>query len=310
VSPVHWAARFRSDRAEPSAGQLAFLFDLPATALILAVVGYPVVYAAWVSFHLVGIRELRTGDAPWVGLANYASALADPVFGVSFLHTVIFTATAVTLEVSLGLLFALAISLRGVRLAKLTGLLVLIPWAVPPVVNGIMWSFIFNSQFGYLNAALLQLHLTNSFIAFLTDPVLAFSAVVVAHVWRTAPFSALLFYAALQGIPEELYDAARVDGASAWQRLRGITLPLLKPTFMVVLVLRTLFAFLVFDEILAITYGGPGDSTWVASWYIYVSAFFHLNFGLGSAAAFLLSLAIGLVAVVYSRLLYQRVEYA
>lgn len=293
-----------------STAQLSALLNVPSILLVIAMVGYPLLYAAWVSFHYVGIRELRTGQAEWAGLHNYAAALADPTFRSSFLHTVVFTAVAVLLEIGLGFSIALAMNMKGIWLARWTAVVMLVPWAVPPIVNGILWSFIFNSEYGYLNDILLQLHLTRNFVSFLTNSTLAFAAIILAYVWRTAPFSALLFNASLQGIPDELYEAAKVDGASAVKRLFRITLPLLKPAFLALLVLRTLFAFLLFDEILAITYGGPGNSTWMAAWYVYKSAFFYLKFGLGSAAAYLLSLAIGLLALVYIHLLYRRVEYA
>jgi len=297
-------------RGDLSTMQLSAFLNLPSILLIIAVVGYPLLYAAWVSFHHVGIRELRTGQAAWAGLGNYAAALADPAFRSSFVHTVVFTAISVALEIGLGLGVALAMNMKGIWLARGTAVVMLVPWAIPPIVNGILWSFIFNSEYGYLNDILLRLHLTTSYVSFLTNSTLAFAVVIIAYVWRTTPFSALLFHASLQGIPHDLYEAADVDGASAVKRLFGITLPLLTPTFLAVLVLRTLFAFLVFDEILAITYGGPGNSTWTAAWYVYASAFFYLKFGLGSAAAYLLSVATGLVALLYIRLLSRRAEYA
>jgi len=179
---------------------------------------------------------------------------------------------------------------------------------VPPIANGVMWSFIFNSKYGPLNAALYKLGIIDGSIQWISDPALALGAVVVAYVWRTVPFGALLFHAALQTIPESLYESASIDGAKSWQQWWYITMPLLRPTLLVVLILRTVFSFMIFDEILAITYGGPGDSTWTAAWYIYSTAFRFYKFGPASAAAFILTLVIAAVAVLYVRLLRGEVE--
>lgn len=298
----------RSGR-ELSAGALALVMNIPSGFLIIGVLVYPLGYAFWLSFHQVGIQELRTGDYNWVGFSNYAAVLADPAFMSSFINTVIFTAIVLPLEIVLAIAIALAANMKGIRLGKLTALLMIIPWAVPAVVNGVMWSFLFNSAFGYINTVLLKFGIVEDNVRFISDPYLAMGVVIVAYVWRTTPFAALIFHAALQNIPDELYEAATLDGASVWQRLWYITLPLIKPAILVVLVLRTLFAFTVFDEIFAITYGGPGDSTWVAAWYIYANAFVYFKLGVGNAAAFLLSIVIGALAILYMRMLFSKVEY-
>jgi multiple sugar transport system permease protein len=179
------------------------------------------------------------------------------------------------------------------------------------VVNGLLWSFIVNAQFGYLNRALYKLGLITDYVNWLGHPWLAMGAVVAAYVWRTTPFNILLYHAALQGIPAQVYEAAAVDGASPGQSLRLITLPLLRPVVAVTLILRTTFSFMVFDEILAITQGGPGNDTWVAAWYTYRRAFQPpFDIGLGAASAWVLAVMVGLAALAYVRLVYRRVEYA
>jgi multiple sugar transport system permease protein len=148
-------------------------------------------------------------------------------------------------------------------------------------------------------------------VNWLGQPRLAMAIVIAAYVWRTAPFNILLYHAAIQGIPAEIYEAAAVDGASPWQSLWRLTLPLLRPIVAVTLILRTTFGFMVFDEILAITQGGPGNDTWVAAWYTYRVAFQPpFNIGLGAASAWVLAIIIGLAALVYVRLVYRRLEYA
>jgi ABC-type sugar transport system permease subunit len=205
----------------------------------------------------------------------------------------------------------LTISDERVWISRVTRVLILIPWAVPPVVNGLLWSFITNAQYGYLNRALYKLGLITDYVNWLGEPRLAMAVVIAAYVWRTTPFNILLYHAALQGIPAEVYEAAAVDGASPWQSLWRLTLPLLRPIVAVTLILRTTFSFTVFDEILAITQGGPGNDTWVAAWYTYRTAFQPpFNIGLGAASAWVLAVMIGLAALAYVRLVYRRLEYA
>jgi ABC-type sugar transport system permease subunit len=246
---------------------------------------------------------------PWVGLGNFARLVDDGVFWLSLWHTVVFVVVSVVLEVGLALGIALVIDDERVWISRVTRTLILLPWAVPPIVNGLLWSFIFNAQFGYLNRTLAALGLIDGYVNWLGASGFAMAAVIVAYVWRTTPFNILLYHAALQGIPGELYEAADVDGASAWQRFWGVTLPLLLPVITVSLILRTTFAFMVFDEILAITQGGPGNDTWVAAWYTYRMSFQPpFNLGLGAASAFVLALIVGAISLVYVRVLYRRGE--
>ncbi len=296
---------------EVSAPRLVLILNLPTLAALVLVLAYPIGFAGYLSLHEVSIRHLRSGEFPWAGLANFARLFQDEIFWLSLRHTLVFVAASVFLEVVIGLVIALTISDERVWLSRLTRLLILIPWAVPPVVNGLLWSFIANAQYGYLNRVLHQLGLIGDYVNWLGHPQLAMSVVIVAYVWRTTPFNILLYHAALQGIPAEIYEAAAVDGASPWQSLWRLTLPLLRPIVAVTLILRTTFGFMVFDEILAITQGGPGNDTWVAAWYTYRTAFQPpFNIGLGAASAWVLALIIGLAAIAYVRLLYRRLEYA
>jgi ABC-type sugar transport system permease subunit len=296
---------------EAPAGRLALILNLPTLVALALVLAYPIGFAGYLSLHEVSIRHLRSGEFPWAGLANFTRLFQDEVFWLSLRHTLVFVAASVTLEVVIGLAIALTISDERVWLSRLTRLLILIPWAVPPVVNGLLWSFIANAQYGYLNRALHKLGLITDYVNWLGQPQLAMAVVIAAYVWRTTPFNILLYHAAIQGIPAEIYEAAAVDGASPWQSLWRLTLPLLRPIVAVTLILRTTFSFMVFDEILAITQGGPGNDTWVAAWYTYRVAFQPpFNIGLGAASAWVLALIIGLAAIAYVRLVYRRLEYA
>jgi ABC-type sugar transport system permease subunit len=296
---------------EAPAGRLALILNLPTLIVLACVLAYPIAFAGYLSFHEVSIRQLRSGEFPFVGVANFTRLFQDEVFWLSLRHTLVFVAATVTLEVVIGLAVALTISDERVWISRVTRVLILIPWAVPPVVNGLLWSFITNAQYGYLNRALYKLGLITDYVNWLGEPRLAMAVVIAAYVWRTTPFNILLYHAALQGIPAEVYEAAAVDGASPWQSLWRLTLPLLRPIVAVTLILRTTFSFTVFDEILAITQGGPGNDTWVAAWYTYRTAFQPpFNIGLGAASAWVLAVMIGLAALAYVRLVYRRLEYA
>jgi ABC-type sugar transport system permease subunit len=296
---------------EAPAGRLALILNLPTLVALTCVLAYPIGFAGYLSLHEVSIRQLRSGEFPFVGLANFARLFQDEVFWLSLRHTLVFVAATVTLEVVIGLAVALTISDERVWISRVTRVLILIPWAVPPVVNGLLWSFIANAQYGYLNRALHKLGLITDYVNWLGEPRLAMAVVIAAYVWRTTPFNILLYHAALQGIPAEVYEAAAVDGASPWQSLWRLTLPLLRPIVAVTLILRTTFSFTVFDEILAITQGGPGNDTWVAAWYTYRTTFQPpFDIGLGAASAWVLAVLIGLAALAYVRLVYRRLEYA
>ena len=291
-------------------GCLAAVMNVPTLACLALVLAYPIFYAGYLSFHKVSIRELRSGVYPFIGLENFQRLFNDDLFWLSLRHTFVFVFATVSLEVVIGLAIALIINERRIWLARITRLLVLVPWAVPPVVNGLLWAFIFNTQFGYLNRLLYQLGLVDQQVNWLGNSNFALFAIVIAYVWRTTPFNILLYDAALQGIPRHLYEAAEIDGASTWQVFWNITLPLLRPVIVITLILRTTFAFMVFDEILAITNGGPGNDTWVAAWYTYKISFQPpFDIGLGATSAYVLAIVIGLIAIFYVRTLYRRVEY-
>ncbi|HEV8438051.1 MAG TPA: sugar ABC transporter permease [Methylomirabilota bacterium] len=284
--------------------------NAPSALCLLLILAYPVLYAGYLSFHEVSIRQLRTGEFPFAGWANFVRLFGDEVFWLSLRHTAVFVGVSVALEVVIALGIALVVNDERVGLARATRVLLLVPWAVPPVVNGLLWSFIFNAQFGYLNRALYKLGLIQHYVNWLGDGRLALGAVIVAYVWRTTPFNILLYHAALQGIPRDYYEAAEVDGSSGWKSFWHITLPLLRPIIAVTLILRTTFAFMVFDEILAITQGGPGNDTWVAAWYTYRVSFQPpFNVGLGAASAYVLAVILGVVAIGYVRFVSRRVQY-
>jgi len=228
--------------------------------------------------------------------------LSDAGFRSTIGRTLYFTLVSTGLELVLGLGLAalLAVELRGRWLFRAV---VVIPWAVPTIVNAAMWKGIFNAQYGALNGVLTQLGLLDSYKAWLGDPTLALNAVVVADVWKTTPLVAFFLLAGLTAIPKDLYEAAKLDRASGWRTFWSITLPLLVPSIAIVVILRTVEAFKVFDIIYGMTRGGPANGTQTIAYYAYTTAFSDQQYGVGSAISYLIVLAILALSAVYLRLL-------
>jgi len=302
-APVHRFGRELSPRV------LGVVMNLPTLLILALVLAYPIYYAGYLSMHRVTLVQLRSGVFPFVGFDNYLKVLEDPLFLLSLGNTLLFTAFTVISEVVLAVMIAILINQQDIWTSRITRFLILLPYAVPPIANGLIWSFIYNGKLGFLNRLLYSVGAIDSPIDWTANPDTALYAVAVPYIWRTLPFAILLVHAALQGISKELFEAASVDGAGAWHRFRHITLPLIMPVIVVLLVLRTSFAVAVFDEILAITQGGPGDATWVASWYSYKEGFAPpFDIGAGAASAFLLALLVATLAFIYIKLLYRRVD--
>jgi multiple sugar transport system permease protein/N,N'-diacetylchitobiose transport system permease protein len=187
--------------------------------------------------------------------------------------------------------------------------IMVLPWALPTIVNGTMWRWIFNPDYGALNALLTQLHILSHYRSWLGSPSLALNMVVLADVWKNTPLAAFLVLAGLQTIPKELFEAARVDGAGPIRTFFRVTLPLLRPTILIILVVRTIEAFKVFDIIYVMTRGGPANGTQTVAYYAYLQAFSNQLFGYGAALAYMMALFILGIALVYIRLLRQEVEF-
>jgi multiple sugar transport system permease protein len=268
-------------------------FIFPAILLLLLVTVYPVFYVFYLSLH----RKLLIFDiSKFVGLENYQFLFHDDRFWNAFENTVYFTAVSVSLELVLGLSIALLLQ-RSFRLKGLVRALVLIPWAIPTVVSARMWEWMYNTDFGIIN------YIIGSKINWLGNPFLALNAAVFMDVWKTTPFVAILLMAGLQVIPQELYQAAKIDGAGKWATFKTITLPLLKPVILVVLLFRTLDAFRIFDAIYVLTGGGPANATETLSIYAYKVLFQTLQFGYGSALSAVVFLCIGCISILYIKLL-------
>lgn len=280
-----------------------YLLAAPAFVLVGLLALAPIMAALWLSLH----RRLPIfGVDEFVGAWNYLQLWSDDRFWAACRTTLYFTGLSVTAELLLG--FGLAILLDSLtggrdRSPRWAQVMVLLPWAVPTVVSAQIWAWLYQPEYGLLNYLLLQAGVIDARIDWLADPDWAIHAAVVMDVWKTTPFAALLLLAGLKSVPQELYAAARVDGAGAWQRFRRITLPLLMPIVVIVLVFRTMDAVRVFDAVFVLTGGGPGNTTETLSIYAYKTLFQTLQFGYGSALATAMFVIVAALSSLYVLLL-------
>jgi ABC-type sugar transport system permease subunit len=235
--------------------------------------------------------------------------LKDNIFWTTIGRTFYFMSVSVVLELILGMAIAQLIHARppGWKFLRIS---LIIPWAVPTIVSGAMWRWIYNADYGALNGLLFQLGLIKNYIPWLIDPVRAMNLVILADIWHTVPFVALVLQAALATLPPELEEAAAVDGATAWQRFWRIRLPLLRSSILVILIIRSVEAFRVFDIVYIITQGGPAFGTITISYMTYLETFSYGHLGRGSALSFLISVITLAVAFIYIRILFRSGESA
>lgn len=284
----------------------AVLLNVPALITITLLAGYPIVYSAFISLHKYNLKRPRIFD--FVGLSNYFQLLNSSEFWMALWVTVQFTVLVVTLVVVLGIAFALLLN-REFPGCGIIRALILVPWAIPPVVNGMMWQWIYDSKVGALNGLLMSLGLITEYRGWLSQPTSALLAIVWADVWNMVPLAVILLLAALQRIPSELYEAARIDGAGNFQLFRYVTFPWLAQALLVVLILQTMSAIRAFDVIYVLTAGGPGTATTTLTWKTYLTTFDSLDFGLGNAYAYMVSLLTLALALIYFRVLYRRGDF-
>ncbi len=279
----------------------AFLFVTPAIVAIAAVALGPIAWTMWESLHRHDLRMPWLGR-PFVGLANYEEALGELRFWSALGHTIIFTVASVALELLLGVVLALALNGAG-RGRGVLRAAALLPWAIPTVVVALVWRFMFESPGGVVNAMLVGTGVLSAPVTWLADPAAAWVPVILADVWKTTPFVALLLLAGLQQIDPALYESAALDGAGTGRQLFSITLPLLRPALAVALIFRSLDAFRVLDVIYVLTGGGPGTATEPLSLYAFTAMFRELRFGFGAALSTIVFAVSFVLALAWIRLL-------
>lgn len=251
---------------------------IPALIILALVFVYPIGRAFWLSFFTENLgTELQ---AVFSFPANYVRMVNDGRFWRSLWNTTIFTAVSITLELVIGMMIALVLdkTFRGRGLVRTVAL---IPWALPTAVMGLAWAWIFNDQYGVANDILRIIGFDS--ITWLGEPTWAMIALIIADVWKTTPFIAIILLAGLQSIPEDLYEAHAIDGATPWQSFWQVTVPLVTPQIIIALLFRFAQAFGIFDLVQVMTGGGPAGATETVSIYIYATVRRYLDFGYGAS---------------------------
>ncbi|MBI1280953.1 MAG: ABC transporter permease subunit [Anaerolineaceae bacterium] len=292
LNPIHFLSSL-SERHH-----WAYLLIAPSLILVLIIVIYPIFSGILLSFQEMRLNRPKLSG--FIGLEHYAELLKDPVFVKASLNTLWWVVGGILSQFSLGMITALALNrkLRGMQLART---LVLIPWFLPSVVAGNMWVLLLDSRLGVLNDIMVKLGIIQSYKAWFADPNTAFPAALLVALWQGFPFFALLLLAGLQGIPEDLYEAAAVDGATRWRQFLHITLPLLRPIIVAVVVLRVIGMVNSPDLIVILTNGGPGHATELLSSYAFQTAYQSFDFGYAGALSVVMLLILMTFSIIYIR---------
>lgn len=276
-----------------------YLLLLPSLLLLFLVVAYPTIYGFFISVR--EMRLTRPGLNGWVGMKHYVAMMSDRVFWISLKNTAIWVVAAVTIEMALGFVAALALN-RNLPGTKIFGILILLPYFLPNVVAGHMWALLLDPRLGVINDILVRLGILSTYKAWFADPNTALAATILVEAWHGFPFFALLFLAGLKGIPEDLYKAAAVDGAGAFTKFRLITVPMLKTVITAAVILRVISLVNSPDLLLVLTGGGPGNSTQVLSLYAFQTAYRDFNFGYAGALSVVMFFILMVFATIYIRL--------
>jgi len=277
---------------------------LPAIVFILFVMVFPVIYS-----FVMSLFDWRLGKTPkFIGIENYINIFKIPDIAHSVWITVLFALVVTALAIVFGLFLAVLLNM-DLRGSNLIMALLLIPWALPPVVVGLMWKWIFSPRLGTFNNILIAMGLLNNFREWQSEQWPAFIMIVLTTVYKILPITVFLLSASLKTIPKELYEAAGVDGMSPVGRFFSITLPLVRPSMVIVFILLSVETFKAFDLIYILTRGGPGNFTSVLNYISYLYSFTFMKFGLGAAIAFFVSLLIIIISVFYYRITYREVRY-
>lgn len=296
--------RVETKRRSRSTSLAPLLFLAPAVITLAAVSVFPVIDGLRLSFR---DTMLSTQEDAFVGWSNYARLAGDDQFWSAWRHTLVFMAASTVIETVLGMAMALLLYEQfrgrgGVRAAML------IPWAIPTVVTSRMFGWLFDGQHGIVNWLLMQSGIIDGAVNWYGDGRTALLTIIIADVWKTTPFMALLLLAGLQTIPQSLVEAARIDGAGPWQTFWAIRLPLLATTLLIAGMFRALDAFRIFDLVYVLTGGGPADSTEVLSTLAYKTMFSALDFGYGSTISTAMFLTEILVASAFGLLIARRIK--
>jgi len=276
----------------------------PGFILFTLFVLFAIGFSFWLSFHKWNILEPAK---PYVGLANYKQAVHDPDLGKAIINTLFFTST-IPIGLAVGLFLALLLN-QQIRARGFFRTMFYIPVVTPLVVAAIIWKWVYGGDYGLLNYYLLKAHLIQNPVLWLSNYNIAMWAVIVMSIWKGAGFTMVVYLAGLQAIPQEYYEAAEVDGASAWQKLRRITFPLLAPTTFFLVIISVIASFQVFTQIYIMTQGGPAGRTTTIVYLIYNTAFKFFQMGYASALAYVLFGMVFIFTFLQMRYYSQRIQY-
>jgi multiple sugar transport system permease protein len=281
----------------------AYVFLAPGFLVFSLFTLFALAFAFYLTFHSWSIIE---PDKPFVGLENYRDMLGDERFRRSIFNTLYFTGATIPFTIGIGLVIALLLNqpLRGRGVLRT---MYFLPVVTPFVVVAIIWKWLYNGDFGLFNYYLLKTRLIDEPLLWLADKNLAMPSIVLMTIWAGVGFSMVVYLAGLQGIPEELYEAAKIDGAGVWARFRYVTIPMLRPTTLFLLVLGIIGSFQVFTQIFVMTSGGPVDRTTTMVFFVYEAAFKFYEMGYASTIAYAL-FAMSLIFTVIQLRLYRRVD--
>ena len=271
----------------------AMFFLAPMMLVLFVVAVFPVVYSFWISLH--DLKLTRPNRVPFVWFDNYIKLFTDELFWESVARTASFTVSSVLAVMVIATMMAMLLN-EEFKGRRVLSAILLIPWAIPYVANGLMWKWIYDSGYGALNGLLMQLGFIDKYIVMLGDTDKTMGLITNAFVWKEVPLATILLLVTLKGIRADLYSAAKVDGANAWQRFVHITLPQLVPGFALVMIYESMMAIRHFDLFFILTEGGPADASHVVAWQVYVETFRKLAFGTGSALAYIMAVATFLLA--------------
>lgn len=277
---------------------VGYLFLVPAFVFLVAILGYPLVLGVRLAFYE---KSLIYPISNFVGLGNFQELLMDPTFWMAFKNTITWTVAITVVSIVLGLIMALILNqpFRGQGIVRAIWLL---PWAIPTIVASLCWKWIYDPSIGVLNYILLKLGIIKEPLLYIASSSTALVSVVIVAAWKSYPFTMLALLAGLQSVPQELYEAGQMDGASALQRFRYITMPLLMPVIGILTILQFIWNFNHFDIVYQLTQGGPGDATMLLTTYVYMVAFGATRLGYGSAIAVVMLIVLMLFTVIYLRL--------
>jgi ABC-type sugar transport system permease subunit len=276
---------------------------IPFLILFIGFTIWPLMRTVQFSFYdYDGIGSL--GDSPMVGFKNFGFVANDPVFQQSYLNTWLFTIGQTLIKLPLSFLIAVLLVQPWLRMRGFFRMVFFLPWLMPPSIVAMVFYYLLNPNNGAINEALLALHLTSEPIDFLSRPLIAFSTIAVISTWQIMGQYVIFWMAALQLVPQSLYEAAEVDGANGWQRIWHITLPLIRPMAVIIASLGLIWSFNIFDWVQILTSGGPGTSTFVVNYYVYDKGFAHARaqFGTASAAASIFGITVLIIYTFVGRI--------